>query len=102
MALRDDSRQAASPGKSGSALGLRAMKLRIGAPECGPGGPHDSRSGDRRYFTSPEGGRSAGAEAHSLFGLGPMRKCSSPPATIWACVIQERFHSLPLSSALWM
>ena len=31
-----------------------------------------------------------------------MRKWSSPPATIWACVIQERFHSLPFSSALWM
>jgi hypothetical protein len=31
-----------------------------------------------------------------------MRNRSSPPATIWACVIHAWFHSLPFSSALWM
>src|SRR5215471_14342635 len=46
-------------------------------------------------FTSPDGGRSEGAEAHSLFGLLPMRKRNSPPATISAWLNHEWVNSLP-------
>ena len=58
---------------------------------------------DRRYRragTSPEGGRSPAAEPQFLFGCGPIRKRSSPPARMSAWVNHERVSGLPFSLTL--
>jgi hypothetical protein len=58
------------------------------------------RRAQRGVGTSPDGGRSAAVDPQALFGSLPIRKRSSPPATISACLIHERVSGLPFSSTL--